>query len=166
MATYRSEVPLSSVSRPVRLSLTWSQRRAFVLTVAGFQALVWADVLLNGGRFGGSWETAVAGLVLIGMAAATWWVGTSLTSRGVVIHAVPTLVIPWNDVQNIEVVNQLGISTVVVHHTSAGPSSTRRTRLAAPTSGPLGYDADFQEKVRLLRSYWAAHRLAAEAPAA
>ena len=172
MATYGADVPPAAASssaaafRPVRLSLTWSQRRAFVLTVAGFQALVWADALLNDGRFGGSRETALAGLVLIVMAAMTWWVGTSLTARGVVVHALPTLVIPWDDVQQIEVVSSLGISTVVVHHGRAALGTTRRTRLAAPTSGPMGYDAHFQDKVGVLRSSWAAHRLAGESSAA
>jgi hypothetical protein len=132
-----------------------------VLTVVGFQALVWADALLNSGRFGGSWQSALAGLGLIVMAAATWWVGTSLTHRGVVVHAVPTMVIPWDEVHEIVVDRQLGISTVVVHHGSA-----RRTRLAAPTSGPLGYDAEFQDKVRVMRSYWAAHRDRTETSAA
>lgn len=140
---------------PVRLRLTWSQRRAFVLTVLGFQVLVWADALLNAGRFGGSGRTALAGLALIVMAAATWWVGTSATRRGIVVHAVPTMVIPWDEVREIEVASQLGIKTVVVHH---GTGVQRRTRLAAPTTGPLGRDADFQDKVRVLRSHWAAHR--------
>jgi hypothetical protein len=126
-----------------------------VLTVLGFQVLVWADALLNDGRFGGSEKTALAGLVLMVMAAGTWWVGTSLTRRGLVVHAVPTLVIPWEDVHEIEVESQLGISTVVVHH---GTGVRRRTRLSAPTTGPLGRDAQFQEKVRVLRTFWAAHR--------
>lgn len=152
MATYRAGMsPLA----PVRLRLTWSQRRAFVLTVLGFQGLVWADALLNAGRFGGSGRTALAGLGLMLMAAATWWVGTSATRRGLVVHALPTLVIPWDEVHEIEVEHQLGIKTVVVHH---GTSVRRRTRLAAPTTGPLGRDDDFQEKVRSLRSYWAATR--------
>jgi hypothetical protein len=137
------------------MRLTWSQRRAFVLTVLGFQLLVWADALLNDGRFGGSSRTALAGLALMGMAAATWWVGTSLTRRGIVVHAVPTLVIPWDEVHEIEVERQLGISTVVVHH---GGAVVRRTRLSAPTTGPLGRDDQFQEKVRVLRTYWATHR--------
>ncbi len=51
--------------------------------------------------------------------------------------------------------NQLGVKTVVVHH---GTTVRRRTRLAAPTTGPIGRDAEFQDKVRVLRSYWAAHR--------
>lgn len=140
---------------PVRLRLTWSQRRAFVLTVLGFQALVWGDALLNDGRFGGSSRTALAGLVLMAMAAATWWVGTSATRRGIVVHAVPTMVIPWDEVHEIEVEHQLGIKTVVVHH---GTAVRRRTRLAAPTTGPLGRDTDFQDKVGVLRSHWAAHR--------
>jgi hypothetical protein len=89
------------------------------------------------------------------MAAATWWVGTSLTRRGIVVHAVPTLVIPWDEVHEIEVERQLGISTVVVHH---GGAVVRRTRLSAPTTGPLGRDDQFQEKVRVLRTYWATHR--------
>jgi hypothetical protein len=144
-----------STQPAVRLRLTWSQRRAFVLTVLGFQALVWTDALLNDGRFGGSGKTAVAGLVLIVMAAATWWVGTSATRRGLVVHAVPTMVIPWDEVHEIVVESQLGISTVVVHHGSGVP---RRTRLSAPTTGPLGRDDQFQEKVRALRSYWAMHR--------
>jgi len=152
VAIYRADMsPLA----PVRLRLTWSQRRAFVLTVIGFQALVWGDALLNDGRFGGGPGTALAGLVFLLMAAATWWVGTSATRRGLVVHAVPTLVIPWDEVHEIVVENQLGVKTVVVHHGTAVP---RRTRLAAPTTGPIGRDADFQDKVRVLRSYWAAHR--------
>ena len=145
----------SSGPSAVRLRLTWAQRRSFVLTVGVFQALVWSDALLNQGRFGGGWQTALAGLTLIVMAAATWWVGTSLTHRGVVVHAVPSMVIPWDEVHEIEVESQLGISTVVLHH---GKDTSRRTRLAAPTSGPLGYDGEFQEKVRVMRTYWAAHR--------
>jgi hypothetical protein len=153
MESYRAGMPASPTS--IRLRLTWPQRRAFVLTVVGFQALVWADVLLNEGRYGGSWRTALAGLVLALMAAATWWVGTSLTHRGVVVHAVPMLTIPWSEVREIEVENQLGISTVVVHH---GVGTRRRTRLSAPTTGPLGRDDEFQAKVRVMRSFWAAHR--------
>jgi len=139
----------------IRLYLTWAQRRAFVLTVLAFQALVWADALLNHGRFGGDWKTALAGVGLAVMAAATWWVGTSLTHRGVVVHAVPRLTIPWDEVREIEVENQLGISTVVVHH---GIGTARRTRLSAPTTGPLGRDTQFQDKVRVMRTFWAAHR--------
>lgn len=139
----------------IRLRLTWAQRRAFVLSVLGFQLLVWVDALLLDGRFGGSWRTALAGLVLAVMAAATWWIGTSLTHRGVVVHAVPPLLIPWSEVHEIEVENQLGISTVVVHH---GVGTHRRTRLCAPTTGPLGRDAQFHDKVRVMRTFWAAHR--------
>lgn len=151
--TYRADMPSSPSS--IRIRLTWGQRRMFVLTVLGFQALVWADALLNDGRFGGSWRTALAGVVLCAMAAATWWIGTSLTHRGVVVHALPRLVIPWSEVREIEVESQLGISTVVVHH---GVGTRRRTRLAAPTTGPLGRDEEFQAKVRVMRTFWAAHR--------
>jgi hypothetical protein len=150
---YRSKVPASSSA--VRIHLTWAQRRAFVFTVLGFQVLVWADVLFADGRHGGSWKTALAGVVLGGMAAATWWIGTSLTQRGMVVHSVPLLVIPWDEVHEIEVENQLGISTVVVHH---GKDVRRRTRLSAPTTGPLGRDAQFHDKVRVMRTFWAAHR--------
>jgi hypothetical protein len=142
----------------VKFGLTWSQRRAFALSVLGFQALVWADVLLNDGRFGGSWRTALVGVGLLGMAAATWWIGTSATRRGLVIHALPSMVIPWDDVHEIEVEMSLGISTVVVHH-----GESRRTRLAAPTTGPLGRDEHFQEKVRVLRTFWAANRTSQQA---
>lgn len=135
----------------VRLRLTWSQRRAFVLTVLGFQGLVWSDALLNAGRFGGSSRTALAGGVLLVMASATWWVGTSATRRGLVVHAVPPLVIPWEEVHEIEVSQQLGIKTVVVHH---GTVVRRRTRLSAPTTGPLGRDEQFGDKVAALRRYW------------
>jgi hypothetical protein len=137
------------------MHLTWSQRRAFVLTVLAFQALVWADALFNDGRYGGSWKTALAGVSFCGMAAATWWVGTSLTYRGMVVHSVPTMLIPWDEVHGIEVERQLGISTVIVHH---GTDVRRRTRLSAPTTGPLGRDAQFQDKVRVMRTFWAAHR--------
>jgi len=144
--------------KPVKFGLTWSQRRAFALSVLGFQVLVWADVLLTDGRYGGSWRTALVGIGLLGMAAATWWIGTSATRRGLVIHALPTMTIPWEDVHEIEVEMSLGISTVVVHH-----GKSRRTRLSAPTTGPLGRDEDFQEKVRVLRGYWAAHRTTEQA---
>jgi hypothetical protein len=142
-------------SKRVKFGLTWSQRRAFAFCVLGFQVLVWADALLNEGRFGGSWRTALVGLLLLGMAAATWWVGTSATRRGLVIHSVPSMVIPWDEVHEIEVELSLGISTVVVHH-----GERQRTRLSAPTTGPMGRDEQFQEKVRVLRTFWAAHRAA------
>ena len=144
----------------VKFGLTWSQRRAFALSVLGFQALVWADALLNDGRFGGSWKTALVGLALLGMAAATWWIGTSVSGRGLVVHAVPFMVIPWDEVHEIEVELSLGISTVVVHH-----GKSRRTRLSAPTTGPLGRDAQFQEKVRVLRAFWTDHRAGQQAAA-
>lgn len=139
----------------VRLRLTWRQRRAFVLTVLVYQVLVWADALFDQGRFGGNARTAAAGAVFLLMAALTWWLGTSLTRRGLVVHAVPPLVIPWGEVREIEVQDQLGSKVVVVHH---GVDLPRRTTLAAPTTGPLGRDAEFHDKVRVLRTFWAAHR--------
>ena len=146
----------------VRLRLTWRQRRAFVVTVLVYQVLVWSDALLNAGRFGGNGRTAIAGAVFLAMAAATWWIGTSLTGRGLVVHALPPMVIPWSEVREIEVQNQLGSKIVVVHHGSpTSPGLTRRTTLSAPTTGPLGRDEEFQDKVRVLRSFWAAHRAAA-----
>jgi hypothetical protein len=152
---------MSGDARRVRFGLTWSQRRAFVFSVLWFQALVWADALFNHGRFGGSLKTALVGLLLIGLAAATWWVGTSLTKRGLVIHSVPTMVIPWDEVHEIEVEISMGIKTVVVHH-----GERRRTRLSAPTTGPLGRDKDFQDKVRVMRTFWAAQRAEAHTTAA
>jgi hypothetical protein len=92
------------------------------------------------------------------MAAATWWIGTSATRRGLVIHALPSMMIPWDDVHEIEVELSLGISTVVVHH-----GKSRKTRLAAPTTGPMGRDEHFQEKVRVLRTFWAANRTSEQA---
>lgn len=143
----------------VRLRLTWKQRRAFVLTVLAYQVLVWADALLNQGRFGGDARTAVAGAVFLVMAAATWWIGASVSGRGLIVHALPPMVIPWSQVREIEVQRQLGSSVVVVHHGHRSPDgSTRRTRLSAPTTGPLVTDEAFQEKVAVLRGFWAAHR--------
>ena len=134
------------------------------MTVLGYQVLVWSDALLNAGRFGGNGRTAIAGAVFLAMAAATWWIGTSLTGRGLVVHALPPMVIPWCEVREIEVQNQLGSKIVVVHHGSpTSPGLTRRTTLSAPTTGPLGRDEDFQDKVRVLRSFWAAHRSRAAA---
>jgi len=74
---------------------------------------------------------------------------------------VPTMVIPWEQVHEIEVEVQLGIKTVVVHHGT--DRRRRRTRLSAPTTGPFGRDAEFGEKVRVMRSYWAAHRTPSQA---
>jgi hypothetical protein len=139
----------------VRLRLTWRQRRAFVVTVLVYQVLVWADVLLDHGRFGGNAHTAIAGAVFLLMAVATWWIGTSATRRGLVVHALPPMIIPWAEVREIEVENQLGSKVVVVHH---GTEITRRTKLSAPTTGPMGRDDEFHDKVRALRAYWATHR--------
>jgi len=156
MATYGAD--MSSHGR-VRLRLTWRQRRAFVVTVLVYQVLVWSDALLNQGRFGGNSRTAIAGAVFLVMAATTWWIGTSLTRRGLVVHALPPMVIPWHQVREIEVQTQLGNKIVVVHYGSdASPGVARRTTLAAPTTGPLGRDEEFQDKVQVLRSFWAAHR--------
>jgi hypothetical protein len=158
VATYGADMAARPHLSPVRLRLTWRQRRAFVLTVLTYQVLVWGDYLLLDGRFGGGPRTAVAGAAFLVMAAATWWIGTSATRLGLVIHALPSMTIPWADVHEIEVEMSLGISTVVVHH-----GKSRRTRLAAPTTGPLGRDEHFQEKVRVLRTIWAAHRTSEQA---
>ncbi|MEO7980102.1 MAG: hypothetical protein ABI807_04345 [Sporichthyaceae bacterium] len=141
--------------RPVRLRLTWRQRRAFVLTVLGYQVLVWGDYLLLDGRFGGGPRTALAGAALLLVAGAMWWVGTSATRRGLVVHALPPMTIPWAEVREIEVRTQVGRKVVVVHH---GRDLHRTTTLSAPFTGPISRDDDFQDKVRALRSYWAAHR--------
>lgn len=141
--------------RPVRWRLTWRQRRAFVITVVVYQALVWADYLLNDGRFGGGPGTAIAGAAFLLMAAAMWWLGSSATKRGLVVHAVLPMTIPWEEVREIEVQTQLGRKVVVVHH---GAEVRRSTRLAAPVSGPIAHDDQFHDKVRVLRTYWAAHR--------
>ncbi len=153
MAIYGADVPARPHQR-FRLRLTWRQRRAFVLTVLGYQVLVWADYLLLDGAFGGGPRTAVAGGVFLAMAGATWWIGTSATRRGLVVHALPPMVIPWAEVREIEVRTHIGRKVVVVHHGSA----QRTTTLSAPFSGPIGRDDDFQDKVRALRTYWAAHR--------
>jgi hypothetical protein len=137
----------------VRFWLTWSQRRWFVGCVVAFELMVVLDATLDHGRLGGGWGTGITGLVLVGMAVAMRWVGTSLTQHGAVLHAVPSMTIPWADVHEIEVETQLGISTVVIHH-----GEGRRTRLNAPTTGPLGRDDEFQDKVRIMRTWWAAHR--------
>ena len=126
-----------------------------MLTVAAYQVLVWGDYLLLDGRFGGGPGTALAGAAFLLMAAAMWWIGTSATRRGLVVHALPPMVIPWADVREIEVRTQIGRKVVVVHH---GRELHRTTTLSAPFSGPISRDDDFHDKVRALRSYWAAHR--------
>lgn len=163
MATYGADMALRPLLPSVRLRLTWRQRRAFVLTVLGYQVLVWADYLLLDGRYGGGPRTALAGAAFLVMAAAMWWVGTSATRRGLVVHALPPMVIPWAEVREIEVRTQVGRKIVVVHH---GRELHRTTTLSAPFSGPISRDEDFQDKVRTLRSYWAAQREAATAAAA
>lgn len=160
MATYGADMSARPHPQPVRLRLTWRQRRAFVLTVLGYQVLVWADYLLNDGAFGGGPRTAVAGAAFLLMAAATWWIGTSANRRGLVVHALPPMVIPWHEVREIEVRTHVGRKVVVVHHGSATP---RTTTLSAPFTGPIGRDELFHDKVRALRTFWAAHRESAAA---
>ena len=110
---------------------------------------MWADALLLHGRFGGNARTAVAGAVFLVMAAATWWIGTSATRRGLVVHALPPMAIPWAEVREIE-----------VRTSSAARSSSCTTarelpappRCPRPFTGPIGKDDEFQDKVRALRS--------------
>jgi hypothetical protein len=149
----------------VRLRLTWRQRRAFVIAVLAYQVLVWADLLFDDGRFGGNLRTALVGAVFLVMAAATWWIGTSATRRGLVVHAVPPMIIPWSDVHEIEVQTKLGRKVVVVHHAArqGEVKIARRTTLSAPFHGPIGRDEQFQDKVSALRTYWAAQRATAGA---
>lgn len=139
--------------KAVRFTLTWAQRRWFFYASLWFEAVVIADATLNDGRFGGSWRTALVGLVLFAMAAAMRVVGVSLTDKHAVVHAIPAQRIPWHDVDEVEVEHAFGIKTVVLHHAGG-----RRTRLNAPTTGPLGRDAEFQTKVGVIRSFWARHR--------
>ncbi len=160
MATYGADMSARPQLRPVRLRLTWRQRRAFLLTVLGYQVLVWGDYLLLDGRFGGGPRTALAGAALLLVAGAMWWVGTSATRRGLVVHALPPMTIPWAEVREIEVRTQVGRKVVVVHH---GRELHRTTTLSAPFTGPISRDDDFQDKVRALRSYWAAERESAAA---
>ncbi len=155
MASYGADMSARPLLAPVRLRLTWRQRRAFALTVLGYQVLVWGDYLLNEGRFGGGPRTAVAGAAFLVMVAAMWWLGTSANRRGLVVHALPPMVIPWNEVHEIEVRTVIGRKVVVVHHGSATP---RTTTLSAPVSGPIGRDDLFHDKVRALRAYWASQR--------
>ena len=140
-------------SRAIRFTLTWAQRRWFLYSVLGFEALVAADALLNDGAFGGGVGTALVGLVLVGMAVAMRFVGVSLTEKHAVVHAIPGMRIPWHDVNDVEVEHAFGVKTVVLHH-----GKGRRTRLNAPTTAPWGEDSAFQEKVGVIRSFWAKHR--------
>ena len=158
MQTYRDGV---TDRDRVRFGLTWTQRRWFVGCVAAFELMVVLDATLDAGRLGGGWGTGITGLALVGMSIAMKWVGTSLTRHGAVLHAIPSMTIPWSEVHEIEVETQLGISTVVIHH-----GDGRRTRLNAPTTGPLGRDEDFHDKVRIMRTWWAKHRQAEVGPGA
>ena len=155
MEIYGADMTARPHQHSVRLRLTWRQRRAFVLTVLTYQVLVWGDFLLLDGRFGGGPRTAVAGAVFLVMAAAMRWIGTSATRRGLVVHALPPMVIPWAEVREIEVRTQVGRKVVVVHH---GRELHRTTTLSAPFSGPISRDDEFQDKVRALRAYWATQR--------
>ncbi len=141
----------------IRLRLTWRQRRAFVLTVLGFQALVWADVLLNEGRFGGNCRTALVGVGLPGMAAATWWIGTSATRRGLVVHALPSDGDPVGRGAARSRSRSSSASTWWSCTTAQEPRGPP-DELSAPTTGPMGRDEEFQDKVRVLRTFWAANR--------
>jgi hypothetical protein len=139
--------------RAVRYTLTWAQRRWFLYAVLGFEGLVVTDATLNDGALGGGWGTGSVGIALVGMAVAMRFVGVSLTEKHAVVHALPGMRIPWHDVDEVEVEHAFGIKTVVLHH-----GGGRRTRLNAPTTGPLGRDEAFQEKVGVIRSFWAKHR--------
>jgi hypothetical protein len=140
-------------SKAIRFTLTWAQRRMFLYSVLGFEALVGADVLLNDGAYGGGIGTASVGVLLLAMAAAMRFVGISLTDKHAVVHSIPGMRIPWHDVNEVEIEHAFGVKTVVLHH-----GKGRRTRLTAPTTAPWGEDEAFQDKVGVIRSFWAKHR--------
>jgi hypothetical protein len=141
-------------SRAIRFTLTWAQRRMFLYSVLGFEALVGADVLLNDGAYGGGIGTASVGVLLLAMAAAMRFVGISLTDKHAVVHSIPRHAHPVAR-------RQRGRDRARVR---------REDRRAAPRPGPpdaphraddrpVGVrDEAFQEKVGVIRSFWAKHR--------
>ena len=156
VATYGAD--MSSHAR-VRLRLTWRQRRAFVVTVLVYQVLVWSDVLLNQGRFGGNTRTAIAGAVFLAMAA------DHLVDRHVADPARPGRARAAADGDPVAPGARDRGADPARQQDRRRALRLRRLARHCPAyhvggadTGPLGRDEEFQDKVRVLRSFWAAHR--------
>ena len=87
-----------------------------------------------------------------------WWFGVTLTTTEARVHNLRRRVIRWDDVRAVTVESLFGTRTVVLHE------ERRRTRLRAPSTGPLAWDRRFEEKYHTIGQWWLTHRREIEQP--
>lgn len=139
----------------IRYRLTLLQRVVPLLPAAlfvvGAQFLIWVD----GGPLGPVLVTAlvlwVAAPLLVVVTSAHF--GIALTAPAAVVHNLRRRVIPWSDIQAIQIESLLGSRMVVIHEAGG-----RRTRLRAPITGLLSWDRGFEGKFHAIGRWWLDHR--------
>ena len=77
------------------------------------------------------------------------WQGVTLRPEALRVYTLGDHVIPWRDVASIAVEPVLGRSSSVVRE-HAG----RRTRLRAPTTGPMARDEQFEQKFQTIERWF------------
>jgi hypothetical protein len=88
----------------------------------------------------------------------SWWFGITLTTTEARVHNLRRRVIRWDDVRGVTVQSLFGTRTVVLHE------DHRRTRLRAPSTGPLAWDRRFEEKYHTIGQWWLTRRWEDEQP--
>ena len=143
--------------RTVRFRSTWRQWAWVVGSVALAVGLAQSFMLTAGPA-----STSASGeffpVVFVGgyaaMTAAIYhWQGVTLTAEFLQVHSIRPRLIAWRDIQWITIEPLLWTQTVVVLE-----SSGRRTRLRAPSTGPLFWDRNFEAKYRTIGEWYLARR--------
>jgi len=78
--------------------------------------------------------------------------GATLTPDGVIVHGLRRKTIAWHDVTAIRAEEYTTNRVVAIY-----AFGHRRTRLRYPTSGGLFADSEFDDKLRVIQSWWTAH---------
>jgi hypothetical protein len=138
-------------SGPVRFRSTWAQWAWAVGSVAVGLALAQVVIAMTTSPSAGStfrpldfFVVFVATFAVI-TAMVYHWQGATLTREALLAHNLRPRAIAWPDIESLTVEPLLWTHTVVVRETSG-----RRTRLRAPSTGPLFWDHDFDAKFQTI----------------
>ena len=146
-------------SARVRFRSTWAQWAWAVGSAAAGLALAQLVIALTTSTpTGSSFGPVDFFVVFVGIFAALTalvyrWQGVTLTREALLVHNLRARAIAWSDIQSITVEPLLWTNTLVVRENCG-----RRTRLRAPSTGPLFWDRDFDAKYRTIGEWYVAMR--------
>ena len=144
-----------------RFRLSRLQRRLVLLFYPPILLVVLGPALISGHAADGA---AVITVVELGIFALLYRVsrgfGIELQEHCALLVGLRHQLLPWDDVQAVEVDSMLGTRSVVL------VGVNHRYRLRAPVTGPLQKDEDFDEKAESIRWWWVTHREPSSLPVA